>query len=70
MAQGGGMPTFIVPKGLRSKQATTTINKILAKPDVLAWEDDFEMKNLKLDPTLSSHVGGRPYQFSSQTMSY
>jgi hypothetical protein len=36
MAQGGGKPTFIVPKGLRSKQATITINKLLAKPHVLA----------------------------------
>jgi hypothetical protein len=28
------------------------------------------MKNLKLDLTLSSHVGGMPYQFSSQAMSH
>ena len=28
------------------------------------------MKNLKLDLTLSSHVGGRLYQFSFQAMSH
>jgi hypothetical protein len=32
MAQGGGKPTFIVPKWLRREQATTTINKMLTKP--------------------------------------
>jgi hypothetical protein len=32
MAQDGGKPTFIVPKGLRRKQATTIIHKLLANP--------------------------------------
>jgi hypothetical protein len=42
MAEGGSKPTFIMPKGLRSKQATTTTNKTLAKPHVLALEDDLK----------------------------
>jgi hypothetical protein len=69
MAQGGGKPTFIVPKGLRRKKATTTINKLLANPHVIALEDDFEVQNLKVDLALCSHVGGRLYQFCSQAMS-
>jgi hypothetical protein len=33
-------------------------------------EDDFRKENLKIGLTLSSHVGGRSYQFSSRALSY
>jgi hypothetical protein len=42
IAQGGGKPTFIVPKRLKGKQATKTIDKMLTNPHP-SLEDDLEM---------------------------